>query len=115
MSNYNIAELEEIIERGEAKIEELVEEKDEMPWGSSARALLDEVIGRLEDRIEELKAELEEINEEMAQGYEADCAEALDLYVEQGGELNDDGEPVDEDMYRDVFFEMQMERVENGI
>lgn len=115
MSNYNIGELEDIIERGKAKIDELYSEMEELPTGSSLYELINGVVQRLEDRIEELESELEEINEEMAQAYEADCSEALDLYVEQGGELNDDGEPVDEDMFRDVFFEMQMERVENGL
>jgi hypothetical protein len=51
----------------------------------------------------------------MAEQYEADLQEAIEDYLEEGGELDEEGEPVDKDLLADVFRRMQDSRLENGL
>jgi predicted nucleic acid-binding Zn-ribbon protein len=136
MSDYSIAELEEIIERGEDKLEELadqindafeegMEANDGLEVGAWTQEEVDGVLDRynhlcavaegLRERIDYLRGELEEVNAAMVADYEADYEEALEDYLAEGGELDSEGAPVDKDLFADVFNKMQFDRVENGL
>ncbi|CAJ0814569.1 hypothetical protein LMG19087_02146 [Ralstonia wenshanensis] len=117
MSDYSVAELEDIIAAGEAKLEELQGQLallDGDDGDEAAGDLLFGVIDGLEDRLWELRNDLVSLQEQEAQ-YEADRAEAVGLYTEQGGELDDTGMPLDDGLFGDVFFQMQEERIDNGL
>ena len=111
MSDYSAAELEDIIAAGEAMVDEM-EATSNRIGGSDE--VLDGVIDGLNARLDVLRDELESLLEQEAQ-YEADRAEAVGLYVEQGGELDETGMPLDDGLFGDVFFQMQEERIENGL
>lgn len=117
MSDYSVAELEDIIGAGEAKLEELQGQLallDGDDGDEAAGDLLFGVIDGLEDRLWELRNDLQSLQEQEAQ-YELDRAEAIGLYTEEGGLLDDSGVPLDDGLFSDVFFQMQEERVENGV
>ncbi len=136
MSDYNLRELEEIIAAGEEKLEALheqimdafeegVEANDGLSAGAWSESDRDEVMERyeilcavaegLQERIDYLRAELEEANAALAEAYEADLEEAIEDYIEEGGELDEEGQPVDKDLLADVFRRMQDSRLENGL
>lgn len=118
MSDYSVAELEDIIAAGETKLDELrgqLAQLDGDATGDGAAGdLLFGVIDGLEDRLWELRNDLQSLQEQEAQ-YELDRAEAIGLYTEEGGLLDDTGVPLDDGLFSDVFFQMQEERVENGL
>jgi len=111
MTEYSIDELRDIIAAGEAKIDEL-EATSNRIGGSDE--VLDGVIDGLIERVSELRNELD-LLEQQAEEYEQDRLEAIGLYVEEGGELDETGMPLDDGLFCDVFFQMQEERIENGL
>ena len=50
----------------------------------------------------------------MADAYEVDLQEAIEDYLDEGGELDEEGQPTDKDLLADVFRRMQDSRLENG-
>jgi len=104
--------LEDIIAAGEAMVDEL--EARSNRFGGSDE-VLEGVVDGLVSRLADLREELDSLLAQQADQYEADRAEALGLYVEQGGELDDTGMPLDDGLFGDVFFQMQEERIENGL
>jgi uncharacterized protein YicC (UPF0701 family) len=123
VSDYNLIELEQIIAAGEEKLEDLHEQImhtfTEAAEGSAEAVeryeVLCAVAEGLRERVDYLSGELEEANAAMAEQYEADLQEAIEDYLEEGGELDEEGEPVDKDLLADVFRRMQDSRLENGL
>ena len=123
MSDYNLRELEEIIAAGEEKLEELhdtiMETFSEAAGGDASAVeryeVLCAVAEGLRERVDFLTAELEEANAAMVVDYEADLEEAIEDYLEEGGPLDEEGQPVDKDLLADVFRRMQDSRLENGL
>ncbi|ANJ72441.1 hypothetical protein K6V72_00090 [Ralstonia insidiosa] len=135
MSDYNLRELEEIIAAGEDKLEEFadlineafeegLEANDGLRIGAWTEEERDEVMARynhlcavaeaLRERVDYLRAELDEANAAMADAYEVDLQEAIEDYLDEGGELDEEGQPTDKDLLADVFRRMQDSRLENG-
>ena len=68
----------------------------------------------LRERVDYLRSELDEANAAMADAYEVDLQEAIEDYLDEGGELDEEGQPTDNDLLADVFRRMQDSRLENG-
>jgi hypothetical protein len=113
MTEYSADELRDIIAAGEAKLDELVGQLSSLDDDAEGDVLFG-VIDGLEDRLWELRNELQLLEEQEAQ-YELDRAEAIGLYVEEGGALDDSGVPLDDGLFCDVFAQMQEERLENSL
>ncbi|ANH72799.1 hypothetical protein ACS15_1730 [Ralstonia insidiosa] len=135
MSDYNLRELEEIIAAGEEKLdalndqitdafEEAFEGIDGVRAGAWTQDEADEAVERyevlcavaaaLQERVDYLRGELDEANAAMAEQYDVDLQEAIEDYLDEGGELDEEGQPSDKDLLADVFRRMQHSRLENG-